>query len=485
MTQYFKCTLIDDVILMASLATEGNMTSLDYIPGSNFLGMVANEIYNDGTMNPYEDLHTNKVIFSDATLSINDQKSYPMPFDFKVNKLNTEITPETEIYLHHTINDGEVIKNGSRIQLKQLRADYFTFTGNYQKVKKSFSLKSAYDSEKFKSEDEKMYGMEAIKAGQEFIFSVSSEDENILEKIKLLLTSDSKFLGKSKNAQFGQTEIKSIDIQDTNTSFEPNDYVLVYAASNLIFFDKYGQITFQPEASDLGLSSGKINWNKSSIRTGSYSSWNGKRNMPNTERFYISKGSVFYVEDCNSVGEKVENIVGEYQNEGFGRIFYNPNFLMSRHKNENIENSEYQSRIRLTEYKNLNDDSISADLEIKGSDKLIFELLEQKALHTKTETDITQKVNNLVPEWVKIMEKVSRTQWNNIRKAALQSKTMNEFLDKLENNKNGLLEAGFSKKYWDENAKTKFLNEVKSLENKGLKYFAKLAAEMSKKAKSN
>ncbi len=84
MTQYFKCTLIDDVILMASLATEGNMTSLDYIPGSNFLGMVANEIYNDGTMNPYEDLHTNKVIFSDATLSIGDQKSYPMPFDFMV-----------------------------------------------------------------------------------------------------------------------------------------------------------------------------------------------------------------------------------------------------------------------------------------------------------------------------------------------------------------------------------------------------------------
>ena len=482
-TQYFKCTLKDDVILMASLATEGNMTSLDYIPGSNFLGMVANEIYNDDTMDPYEVLHTNKVIFSDATLSIDGQKSYPMPFDFKVNKLDTEITPETEIYLHHTIDDGEIKKNESRIQLKQLRADYFTLSGNYQKVKKSFSLKSAYDSEKFKSEDEKMYGMEAIKAGQEFIFSVSSEDGNIFEKIKSLLTSKPKFLGKSKNAQFGKIEIKAIDIQDTSPCFEPNDYILVYAASNLIFFDKYGQITFRPEAIDLGLSSGKINWEKSSIRTGSYSSWNGKRNMPNTERFYISKGSVFYVEGCN--GAENENIVGEYQNEGFGMILYNPNFLMPRPNDENHENIEYQSRIRLTEYKNPKDANNSADLEIKGSDKLIFELLEQKALHTKTETDITQKVNNLVPEWANIMEKVSRTQWNNIRKAAIQSKTMNEFLDKLENNKNGLLEAGFSKKYWDENAKTKFLNEVKTLENKGLKYFAKLAAEMSKKAKSN
>jgi hypothetical protein len=485
MTQYFKCTLIDDVILMASLATEGNMTSLDYIPGSNFLGMVANEIYNDGTMNPYEDLHTNKVIFSDATLSIGDQKSYPMPFDFMVNKLDDEISQNIEIYLHHTINDGEIKKNDIRIQLKQLRAGYFTFSGNYQKVKKSFSLKSAYDSEKLKSEDEKMYGMEAIKAGQEFIFSVSSENENTIEKIKSLLTSNPKFLGKSKNAQFGKIEIETIDKQDVIPSFEPNDYVLVYAASNLVFFDKYAQITFLPEANDLGLNSGKINWNKSSIRTGSYSSWNGKRNMPNTERFYISKGSVFYVEGSNSVGDKTQNIVGEYKNEGFGMVFYNPSFLMSRPKDGKIENSEYQSRIKLTEYKNLKDEGKPDDLEMMGSDKLIIELLEKKAIHTKTESEITQKVNNLVPEWTNIMEKVSRTQWNNIRKAAIQSKTMNEFLDKLENNKNGLLEAGFSKKYWDENVKAKFLNEVKSDENKGLKYFAKLASEMSKKAKSN
>jgi len=141
MTQYFKCTLIDDVILMASLATEGNMTSLDYIPGSNFLGMVANEIYNDGTMNPYEDLHTNKVIFRDATLSIDGQKSYPMPFDFRVDKLNDEFNNSAEIYLHHKI-DKPILENGNRLQLQQSRQGYFTFTEKYQKVKKSFSLKA-------------------------------------------------------------------------------------------------------------------------------------------------------------------------------------------------------------------------------------------------------------------------------------------------------------------------------------------------------
>ena len=91
-------------------------------------------------------------------------------------------------------------------------------------IQKNLSLKT-----------KKMYGMEAIKAGQEFIFSVSSEDGNIFEKIKSLLTSKPKFLGKSKNAQFGKIEIKAIDIQDTSPCFEPNDYILVYAANNLIF----------------------------------------------------------------------------------------------------------------------------------------------------------------------------------------------------------------------------------------------------------
>lgn len=458
-TQYFKCTLKDDVILMASLATEGNMTSLDYIPGSNFLGMVANEIYNDDTMDPYEVLHTNKVIFSDATLSIDGQKSYPMPFDFKVNKLDTEITPETEIYLHHTIDDGEIKKNGSRIQLKQLRADYFTFSGNYQKVKKSFSLKSAYDSEKLKSEDEKMYGMEAIKAGQEFIFSVSSEDSNIVEKINSILSSNPKFLGKSKNAQFGKIEIEAIDIQDTIPCFEPNDYVLVYAASNLIFFDKYGQITFQPEASDLGLSSGMINWNKSSIRTGSYSSWNGKRNMPNTERFYISKGSVFYVECSNRVGDKTENLVGEYQNEGFGSILYNPIFLESMAKNPNDAKAEYRANFSLNPVTDTNNTTKEDKLTGNDNDLPLLCLLKLKLEKSKLEKDIADHVNITVVRWSKEKSDVTRTQWNNIRNAAQNSRTITEFRNKIENETNGIMTCGRAMESWKK-YKGKMLEEL-------------------------
>ena len=43
---FFKCTLVSDIVLNSKLATEGNMTTLDFIPGSNFLGIVAGKIYN-------------------------------------------------------------------------------------------------------------------------------------------------------------------------------------------------------------------------------------------------------------------------------------------------------------------------------------------------------------------------------------------------------------------------------------------------------
>ena len=40
-TLYFKCTLLTDVIITQSAATDGHQSTLDYIPGSNFLGICA------------------------------------------------------------------------------------------------------------------------------------------------------------------------------------------------------------------------------------------------------------------------------------------------------------------------------------------------------------------------------------------------------------------------------------------------------------
>ena len=85
--QYYKCTLLSDVILNNKMATEGNMTTLDYIPGSNFLGIVANELYKNHKEKAYKILHTDKVSFGDAHISLDGTEvSYAMPFSLFKDK---------------------------------------------------------------------------------------------------------------------------------------------------------------------------------------------------------------------------------------------------------------------------------------------------------------------------------------------------------------------------------------------------------------
>lgn len=41
----FKCELLSDIVLNDSSATEGKRRSLDFIPGNNFLGIAAAQLY--------------------------------------------------------------------------------------------------------------------------------------------------------------------------------------------------------------------------------------------------------------------------------------------------------------------------------------------------------------------------------------------------------------------------------------------------------
>ena len=77
--KYFTCKLISDVVLNASLATEGNMETLDYIPGSNFLGIVAAALYPkmEGKEDEVYDLfHSNRVSYGDAVISDDGQSIF-------------------------------------------------------------------------------------------------------------------------------------------------------------------------------------------------------------------------------------------------------------------------------------------------------------------------------------------------------------------------------------------------------------------------
>jgi hypothetical protein len=62
----FKIKFLSDVILRATSNTEGNIDNLDFISGSNFLGIVSKNYKK--FQNPFEIFHSGKVRFGDATI---------------------------------------------------------------------------------------------------------------------------------------------------------------------------------------------------------------------------------------------------------------------------------------------------------------------------------------------------------------------------------------------------------------------------------
>jgi hypothetical protein len=476
--KYFKCTLITDIVLNASLATEGNMATLDYIPGSNFLGIVAAEIYNDKTINVQQKndlLHSNNVSFGDAIISENNKIYYPMPFMYFKDKLNKK----GDVYLHHLIDQKEgIVVNGKKLQLKQERSGFLNIDGKIiENINKTFALKSAQNRETRTSKEGAMFGFESIKADQEFVFSIKYNSDTEIEIIEKLLTGK-KRIGKSKSAEFGQVDIQPLTLKPAKIdTFQENDFTLVYAESNLCFIDKStGQSTYQPNAEQLGIAGGIIDWNKSSIRTYSYSPWNFKRNTSNLQRNCILKGSVFYVKDglLNSNNQPV----GEFTAEGMGSVIYNPVFLKAK-DNGVLDFKILEKEPPMDKPQTIPTESYKTELG---------RILHEKQKTQKLELDIA---NQVVYEVSKSDNKellhITSSQWGGIRAIATNETNYSKLHTKLFADKTGYLTHGVAdEKHWGKNnGKNRKLFE-KIFKNKpelGSVFIAKLAGEFAKLSK--
>ncbi|MFA5229810.1 MAG: hypothetical protein WC446_08705, partial [Candidatus Paceibacterota bacterium] len=73
-----------DIVISAQTATEGEHRSLNFIPGSNFLGILASELYNntENETQNYDIFHSGKVRFGDAHILYNNQRSFQVPFSW-------------------------------------------------------------------------------------------------------------------------------------------------------------------------------------------------------------------------------------------------------------------------------------------------------------------------------------------------------------------------------------------------------------------
>ncbi len=431
-TLRFKCTLLSDVILNQKAASEGANNTLDFIPGSNFLGIVAAK-YNDFGDNAMEVFHSGKVRFGDAhpvckghdgirTLRVPASMYYP-----KLGKAS-EVC-----YIHHEYDrkkaqDG----NGGQLQqLKQCRQGFYAFensAGFKAETSTNFALKSAYDRETRRSKDSQMFGYEALNKGTEFLFSVEVDTDELANKIREELVGK-RNIGRSRTAQYGLVEIEEYDFKEAQSSSKNADgeIVTVYADGRLIFIDENGEPTFRPTASDLGLDSGEIDWKHSQIRTFQYAPWNGKRKTRDADRCGTEKGSVFIVTGCKAQGLKSQ-YVGAYRNEGFGRVIYNPEFLDTA---DNATNGQAKFKLKEGERTAEQPGRPKQITNVKDSDHLLNYI--NRAIRAKEEDEyIRKKVNEFVEKNEnKFKGDRFASQWGSIRTIAMQYKTYDEIWKQL------------------------------------------------------
>jgi len=497
--KYFKCKFLSDVVLNADTHTEGNQQSLDYIPGSNFLGIVAKSYKEFKDKNiAYDIFHSGKVRFGDAHISNENKRSLKQPASWFFKKGDED---KKEIFLHHYINDDMMQKNRKDgVQLKQIRTGYFTNDNKILEPEHNFAIKSAYDIKERRSKEGQMYGYDALRKGSEWIFTVEADDEKLLNEVAEKLDGE-KNIGRSKTAQFGRVIIEVDDklndsINQINPNFMGND-LLIYFESCCAFIDDNGNPTFQPEIDKLGIEADHkevgIVWEKSQILTKTFSPWNATRKTRDADRVCIDKGSVIYVEGGKVDEEKIKKGIGVYRNEGFGKVIINPLFLKGDKKTALYENPPKKTDNK----KNIVFTSI-VDKDKKNDDKYIEWINDQIKIQDRY-SEVVKATNVFIEKnYDDYKRSISPSQWGAVRERAQRETDLKKLkLDlfrpeeshkdsrgiKVIDDRGGFLRHGKSAQKWRE--KYKILEKAVNSVDKGIarRFLINLCSEMAKREK--
>lgn len=435
---YFEVKLLSDIIINQKAATEGPNSTLDFIPGSNFLGIAAGAVYkeiseleaqNKDTSELKElawDLfHSGNVHFGDAHQGENGNRSNKVPTAMFYPKLSKA---SEKLYISHLIpNDKKVQEEVKSLQLRQCRNGFYVFVdGSNKPLKpnKEFAIKSAHDKFARTSKDAKLFGYQSLSSDDLFYFDVECEEKYEGKLIGAL--EGIKRVGRSRSSQYGLVKITKLAVPYNEVkSVSRKGTVVIYADSRLIFLDKEnGCPTFRPRIEQLGLKTGEICWEMSQIRTFQYAPWNFARQCFDTDRCGMEKGSVIVVNNVEECPSHTQ-YVGSYNNEGFGRVIYNPSFL----EGDAQTGLAYNTLAETVKPELV--DTVVEDYD--NSDSLLLTFLKESYWNEYDEQYVYEQVNNWVEKNTRLFaEKDSfASQWGVIRTIATQCRSRNEIMTEL------------------------------------------------------
>lgn len=488
-----QCKLLSDVVLNATGASEGRLPSLDFIPGSNFLGIVAKKYSNAMQQNIAMDLfHNGDVRFGDAHILLNEKRSLKVPAAWFYEKGKTL---QDGIHLHNKMNRDDHAKLTEKgKQLKQARQGYFIEEGDKlvqisSDKAKYYAMKSAYDSDRRRAKDEKLFGYTALRRDTCWQFTVtfteSGNKENIVKFVRDNLSGEHN-IGLSRSAQYGRVKIDIIAEKNINRSAteKVSGRIILYAESRLAFLDAHGLPTIRPEPEMIGLSTGSILWEKSQILTSRYSPWNGKRRANDADRICIDKGSVIVVDVKNTDVTFIKSGVGYYKNDGFGEVRINPEFLLASDEKGKLTIELSSSGDIFSTDKDETEQPLSY-----GSLSLVNWLQKKKQFHGDNQL-ILQLVNDFTDQHSSKFDEKFASQWGMIRSIAEQTSSYEELMNELflvnttNRNESGFLEHGVTMNKWQKNGRKTalkdFLENTSINDNIKVRLTIKLASEMAK-----
>lgn len=471
----YTCKLLSDIVISSVTATEGFNPSLDYIPGAKFLGIAARTLYDEGKAATLDIFHNGKVRFGDANPLINGQVGMPVPFSWFHEK-GKRLT-EPPIYLHHQLQDEDFKQlTAAGKQLKQARKGYFSANGTHMVVEQDFAIRSAYNREELRADDGQMFGYFSLQQGSTWTFVVEDDTELYADQIKAVLTGK-KRVGRSRSAEYGLVEIEFDQERNIeHTTVPASEMTLVYALSNLCFYDDHGRPTLTPTAAQLGIPGGKILWRKSQIRSRLYQTWNRQRHNRDTDRMIIEKGSVFAIKHDQPIDTAAyASGVGSHRTEGFGRVLFNPEFLLSEGRELGMVLTKPSQPASDKDKRPVSQPS--------AQDKLVVAFLEQRQSEKAGAFDLNKKINDFVTSHGPLFHGIRASQWGTIRAYAKHAVNWN-VLNKLLFDKDfGALYRGQSEADWREKKRREklsdFLNTVEETDR--ALFTLKLAAEMAKR----
>lgn len=478
----FTCTLLSDLVISSTTATEGFNRSLDYIPGSKFLGIVAGALYQAHSEDDCLDLfHSGNVRYGDAYPMIGHEAGLPVPFDwFRAKRAAS--TTDTELYLDHLLTQPErkqLTEKG--IQLKQVRNGYFApEEKQHLNITQGFAIRSAYDREELRAKDSMMYGYFSLPKGSVWRFVVEDDTESHGEKIAAALRGK-KRIGRSRSAEYGLVEISEGTLLPESAPAEipASELTMLYAQSNLCFYDDYGKPSVRPTASQLGLPDGStILWDKSHIRSRLYQTWNGKRHNRNADRLIIGKGSVFAVSHAQAIPAEAYSVgIGAHRAEGFGKILANPAFLLSDSSRLDFELASLP--------KALSQHSLQSTVPQAPSDSVLLAYLKARQQQDQNVFSMDQAINTFLDHHGAAFRGISSSQWGTIRASAKHTDKWNDLSTLLFHTEIGALYRGQSEKVWRTKDRRRKLEEFLTTipEQDRVLCTLKLSAEIAKRTR--